>query len=65
MVIQILNSNQDVGGRGLLLATLINGDTLVANFEILLNGATGGITGNIDGGPSFPDFSAEWNGTTC
>ena len=65
MVIQILNQNNDVGGRGLLMATLINGDTLVANFEILLNGATGGITGNIDGAPSFSDFSAEWNGRTC
>ncbi len=65
LVIQILNANGDVAGRGMLIATLKNGDTLVANLEIFLNGVTGGITGNIDGAPSFSDLSAEWNGRTC
>jgi hypothetical protein len=66
MVTQILNQNNDVGGRGFLSASIKpRGYSLLANFEILLNGQTGGITGNIGGSPSFPDFSAEYNNDTC
>jgi hypothetical protein len=66
MVTQILNQNNDVAGRGFLNASIKpKGSSLLANFEILLNGQTGGITGNIGGTPSFPDFSTEYNNNTC
>lgn len=71
MVDQIINQNNDVIGRGFLNAKIYSGGVYTGtnvwtNFALLLNGQTGGITGDFGGtDATIPNLSAEYNNQTC
>jgi hypothetical protein len=71
LIIQNTDQQGDAIGRGWVTAAIkhngnATGDSLIANFAIVLDGVTGGITADIGGSDaSIPNLSIEYNNTTC